>query len=617
MLKVSEWADRERYLSPEAAAEPGRWDTSRAEYMRGVMDAINDPTVTRIVVVKGSQTGFTESLCNVVGYFIDQDPASVLVIQPTLEMGEAWSKDRLSPMIRDTPCLASKVQSPLTRDSGNTLRQKVFSGGRLAIVGANSPAGLASRPIRIVLADEIDRYPVSAGTEGDPLALASKRQGTFWNRKTLVGSTPTLKDTSVIWREWQASDMRRYQVPCHGCGHFQPLEWKNVRWDKKASQHLPQTAHYVCCECGSVWTDVDRHAAIASGRWVASHHEVSGVAGFHIPGLLSPWVSLTDVVREFLTAKSNPALLQVFVNTILGETFEPPAEALEGSSLLRRGENYGPQSIPDDAMLLTAGVDTQADRLEVQIVGFGAYEESWAIRYEVIPGDPAQRHVWDMLDQILLEPYRTDGGRELRVRAACVDSGGHHANAVLSFCRTRRGRAVLPIKGIGGPRPIFPKRASKTKSRGDSIYMIGVDTAKDAIYGRLRIEKPGPGYIHFPIGGAFDQQYFEQLTSEIVQTRHSEGRPYRVWVLPQGKRNEALDTFGYAIAARQALPIRLDRPRPVTQEAAPPPPPPSAPPSGAAAFHPETDNKPLLHKPPTRAPRRTRFVVRSNYLMRN
>ena len=212
--------------------------------------------MTRVVVAKGSQVGYTECLGNIIGFHIDQDPAPILVVQPTVEMAEAWSKDRLAPMISDTPCLAGKAQSPLTRDSGNTLRQKVFTGGRLAIVGANSPAGLASRPVRIVVADEVDRFPVSAGSEGDPLALASKRQGTFWNRKTLVGSTPTLKETSAIWREWQQSDMRHYQVPCHACGHAQALVWSNVRWDKTPDgKHLPATAHYVCESCGAMWTD--------------------------------------------------------------------------------------------------------------------------------------------------------------------------------------------------------------------------------------------------------------------------------------------------------------------------------------------------------------------------
>ena len=607
-LTVSQWADRERYLSPEASAEPGHWDTARAEYLRGVMDAISDPTVTRVVVAKGSQVGYTECLGNIIGFHIDQDPAPILVVQPTVEMAEAWSKDRLAPMIRDTPCLAGKVQSPLTRDSGNTLRQKVFTGGRLAIVGANSPAGLASRPVRIVVADEVDRFPVSAGSEGDPLALASKRQGTFWNRKTLVGSTPTLKETSAIWREWQQSDMRHYQVPCHACGHAQALVWSNVRWDKTPDgKHLPATAHYVCESCGAIWTDTDRHDAVAKGRWVASKPDVIGVAGFHITGLLSPWVALADIVREFLMSKSDPSLLQVWTNTVLGEPFEPAQETVEGSSLLRRGENYGPQSIPDAVKLLTAGVDVQGDRIEVQILGFGAFEETWAVRYEVLPGDPAQRQVWDLLDNVLAEPYRTDAGRELRVRVTCVDSGGHHQHQVLSYCGLRRSRGVLAIKGVAGPRPIWPARSSRTRTNAQ-IFMIGVDTGKDVVYSRLRIPKPGPGYIHFPIGGAFDAEYFAQLTSEAVQTRFKEGRPYRVWVLPDGRRNEALDTTVYALAARHATRVRLDLlPRPAPA----PSPPPDPPEGGPPVFPPDMPPPP----PSLQRRRRGRVIVRSQYLM--
>ena len=595
-LTVSQWADRGRYLSPEASAEPGQWDTSRAEYLRGVMDAISDPTVTRVVVAKGSQVGYTECLGNIIGFHIDQDPAAILVVQPTVEMAEAWSKDRLAPMIRDTPCLAGKVQSPLTRDSGNTLRQKVFTGGRLAIVGANSPAGLASRPVRIVVADEVDRFPVSAGSEGDPLALASKRQGTFWNRKTLVGSTPTLKETSAIWREWLASDMRHYQVPCHACGHAQALAWSNVRWDKTPDdKHLPATTHYVCESCGAIWTDTDRHDAVAKGHWVASKPDVIGVAGFHITGLLSPWVALADIVREFLMSKNDAALLQVWTNTVLGEPFEPAQETIEGSSLLRRGENYGPQSIPDAVRMLTAGVDVQGDRLEVQILGFGAFEETWAIRYEILPGDPAQQGVWGLLTGVLRESYRTDAGRELRVRLTCVDSGGHHQHQVLTYCRTHRG--VLPIKGIAGPRPVWPARSSRTKSDA-RIYMVGVDTAKDAIYSRLRIGKLGPGYIHFPIGGAFDETYFAQLTAETVQTRFKEGRPYRVWVLPPGKANEALDTAVYALAARHATRVRLDLRRPAPEPPAP---------EGAPSILPPD-------MPPPHRLRRGRVIVRSRWM---
>jgi phage terminase large subunit GpA-like protein len=556
-LTVSQWSDRERRLSPEASAEPGTWDTGRTPYLKDVMDAMNDQGVTRVVCIKGSQIGWTECLNNVLGFLISEDPGPVLVIQPSLEMAEAWSKDRLSPMLRDTPCLSGKVHSPLTRDSGNTLRQKVFTGGRLAIVGANSTAGLASRPVRIVIADEVDRFPVSAGSEGDPLSLAAKRQLTFWNRKTLLGSTPTLKDTSAIWREWQASDQRRYMVPCPACGDEQALVWSGVRWDKHDGKHFPSTAHYVCEFCGSIWTDSDRHDAVAKGRWVATNPDVVGIAGFHIPGFLSPWLDLADIVSEFLAARKDPALLQVWENTVLGLPSEPSQESVEGSALARRGEVYGLESIPEKVLLLVAGVDVQADRVEVEIVGFGAFEESWMVRYEVLPGDPAQASVWKLLDNVLTEPYRTDTGRELRVRATCVDTGGPHQHAVVTYCQQRRHRNMFPIKGASGSRPIWPPRVSRTKNN-QRIWIVGSDTCKDTIYGRLRIATPGPGYIHFPIGGAFDQEYFAQLTSEVVRTRYNEGRPYRVWVLPPGQRNEALDCSAYALAARHATRIRLD-----------------------------------------------------------
>lgn len=571
-LTVSQWADRDRILSPEASAEAGHWDTARAEYLRDIMDAMTDPAVTRVVVAKSAQVGFTEALNNICGYFVSEDPCSMLIVQPTVEMGEAWSKDRLAPMLRDTPALAAKVAAPIARDASNTLRQKVFHGGRLAIVGANSPAGLASRPVRIVLADEVDRYPISAGSEGDPLALAAKRQSTFWNRKTLVGSTPTLKGTSVIWREWVVSDQRKFFVPCPDCRNSQVLAWSNVRWDKAPSgKHLPHTAHYVCSHCGSIWTDADRHDAVARGQWQATNRDgAQGIAGFHISALMSPWVALPDVVTEFLAARKDAALLQVWTNTVLGEPFEEEREVIEASSLMTRGENYGPQSIPEAVRFLTAGVDTQGDRLEVQIVGWGAFEESWAVRYEVLPGDPAQQHVWDQLDDVLRAAYCRADGRELRVRLACIDAGGHHQHQVLEHCRRRKG--IVAIRGTAGAKPIWSGRASKTR-HGHRVFWVGVDTSKDTIYSRLRFGEPGPGYMHFSVGGMFNEEYYRQLTSEEVQTRYNEGRPYRVWMLPGGKRNEALDTMVYALAARTALPYRLDV-VPVRKPPTPKPPPP-------------------------------------------
>ena len=258
---VSQWADEERILSPEIAAEAGRWKTSRVPYMRAVMDAVTNPGAETIVILKAAQISATECLNNTVGYFIAEDPSTILVIQPTLELAEAWSRDRLAPMLRDTPALRGLVQDPRSRDSGNTVKHKEYSGGRLTVVGANSPTGLRARSIRVVLADEVDLYPPSVGTEGDPLTLAAARQRTFWNRRTILASTPLHKATSVIWREWLRSDQRRYHVPCPHCRHEQVLAWSGVRWDKTADgAHQPSTAGYMCEECGALWNDVERHA---------------------------------------------------------------------------------------------------------------------------------------------------------------------------------------------------------------------------------------------------------------------------------------------------------------------------------------------------------------------
>ena len=567
---MSEWADANRFLSSEDSAEPGRWQTDRAEYGRGIMDAINEPSVHTVIWQKGSQVGWTAILGNALGYFAHQDPASVLMIQPTVEMAEAWSKERFAPMIRDTPVLTNLFTDPKSRDSKNTLRMKQYPGGFVAIIGANAPAGLASRPIRIVLADEIDRWPVSAGTEGDPLKLAAKRQTTFWNRKTLLGSTPTVRDASAIEREFKRSDMRKFHVPCVHCGESQALRWEQVKWDKaEGGVHLADTATYQCERCGVLWTDAERWESVSKGEWIASA-PFRGIAGFHLSQLYSPWVKLADVVQEFLDAQGKPELLQVWTNTVLGETWQEQGEAVSATGLRSHVEPYGPNDLPDLVHFASAGVDVQGDRLECEVVGWGAGDETWGIRYEVLQGDPAQPYVWDELDKLLLEKFWTVGGRLVRIRAACIDTGGHHGAQAIAFAKKRLNRSIYPIKGASGPRPVWPKRASKTKQTADNIWIVGVDTAKDAIYGRFKIirpddrEGPIPGYCH--LSEDYDDDWFEQATAENVVTRFKEGRPYRVWVLPSGKRNEALDCRVYALAARMSLDAAKTKPSTVRIE---------------------------------------------------
>lgn len=559
-LSLSDWAEQYAYLSPETSAAAGKF--AAFGYQRGIMDAFTDPSVRTIAVMKSARVGWTKCLDNAVAYFVHQDPAPVLMVQPTVEDAEDYSRTEIAPMLRDTPALASIAGSLTAKDANQRIAKRVFTNGAsIAFVGSNSPRGFRRITARIVIFDEVDGYPIAgAGVEGDQITLGIKRSETFWNRKAALGSTPTRKGVSRIEKAFEESDQRRYFVPCPQCGAKQVLKWANLRWDKdEDGNHLPETAHFVCESSGCIIEERRKPAMITAGEWVAEK-PFEGKAGFHIWAAYSlfPNAAWSNLVSEFLEARKDPLRLRTFVNLVLGETWEDDAEKVDGSSLIARGENYGPQSLPNEILLLVAGVDTQGDRLEVQITGFGLSEESWAVTYHVINGDPAQGAVWAELDKLLLERFRTVSGRELRIWSACLDTGGHHANQVLAFCRSRRARRIFPIKGIAGPRPIWPKRASKTKT-ADTIFMVGVDTAKDTIYGRLRITRPGPGYQHFPVGDAFNEDYFAQLTSEQVVTRFKEGRPFRVWVLPSGRRNEALDCSVYGLAARMSITTRLEQ----------------------------------------------------------
>lgn len=548
-LTLSEWADENRRLSPEASAEPGRWDTARAEYQRGILDAISDPLIPEVVVMSSAQVGKTELLLNSIGYYIDQDPAPILLLQPTLEMGEAFSKDRLAPMVRDTPCLRGKIKDSRQRDSGNTLLHKSFPGGHITIAGSNSPASLASRPIRVVLADEVDRYPTSAGSEGDPLSLARKRTTTFWNRKMVSTSTPTIKGFSRIEFQWNLSDQRRFYVPCNHCGHEQHLKWGQVKWESDK----PDEAMYACEECGALWTDAERWKNIRHGYWKAEK-PYRGIAGFHLNEIYSSWVRLGEMVMGFLEAKRSPETLKTWVNTSLGETWEEAGDRADGNALMARAEEWEDEAVPNGVLLVTCGVDVQGDRLELERVGWGLDEESWSLEHKIFYGDPSGKDLWKELNEYLMEPTKRQDGVELPVSACCVDSGGHHTQMVYRFCASLIRRRVYAIKSYSTPgKPIWPKRASKV-GKGYNVWMIGADSAKDLIYARFGLTNPGPGYSHFPAGR--DLQYFEQLTAEVLRTKYIRGFPHREYYLPGGRRNEALDCRVYAFAALTSLNVR-------------------------------------------------------------
>jgi phage terminase large subunit GpA-like protein len=563
-LSLSEWAENYAYLSPETSAEAGKFRSFG--YQTGMMDAVTDPSVRQVTVIKSARVGYTKLLDHVVGYFIHQDPSPVLIVQPRVEDAEDYSRTEIAPMLRDTPVLAEISGDLKAKDSNQRILKRVFrNGSSVSFVGANSPGGFRRITARIVAFDEVDGYPPDgAGSEGDQIALGTKRTESFWNRKIILGSTPTIKGRSRIEKAWLESDQRRFHVACPQCGHEQVLKWQNLHWKKdqdeagKVVKHYPETAHFVCEAKGCVIEEHDKPSMVDGGRWIAgaSSH---GHAGFHIWAAYSlfPNAAWRYLVEEFLRVHKDPSLLQTFVNLVLGETWEEPAERVDTNLLSNRAEAYDALTLPDDVVAVTAGVDVQDDRLEVQIIGWGAGEESWPCLYEVLHGDPAQGKVWGELDAILTETLRAESGQQFKIKSVCIDTGGHHGAMVYSFCRSRRMRRVFAIKGVQGPKPIWPKRASRSRSN-EAVFAIGVDTAKDAIYGRLRIQKPGPGYVHFPADDGFGDDYFAQLTVERVLTRYRQGRPYRVWDCPKGRRNEALDTFVYALAALKALPVRLD-----------------------------------------------------------
>ena len=548
-LTVSEWADTFRKLSPEASAEPGSWKTSRAEYQRGIMDAISDPAIETVVLMMGAQMGKSECLNNVVGYHIAQDPSPILVVQPTLDMAQTWSKDRLAPMLRDTPALQGLVKDPRSRDSGNTTLHKSFPGGHVTGCGANSPASLASRPIRIVLCDEVDRFPVSAGSEGDPVTLARKRSATFWNRKIILVSTPTNKGASRIEQAYEESDKRFYYIPCHDCGHQQTLKWSQVQFDADR----PETAGYACESCGSIWDDASRARAVRRGEWRATE-KFSKTAGFCVSGLYSPWIPLEDAVRDFLAARKQPSTLRVWINTYLAETWEEDGERVDDYSLSERAEDWG-DVVPSDGLILTAGVDVQDDRLEAEIVAWGKEEESWSIAYKTIHGDPSGPIVWRELDEFLYGVYEHEFGEEMVVRATCIDSGGHHTQAVYKYVSTREAKRVFAIKGVGGEgRPMVGK-PSKNNIGKIKLFPVGVDTVKAELFSRFKITEPGPGYCHFPEGR--DPEYYKQLTAEKIKIKYHKGFARREFVKIR-TRNEALDVRVYAMAALGILNLNLN-----------------------------------------------------------
>ena len=556
VLLVSEWADAHRILPSKGSAEPGPWRTSRTPYLKAILDALSTGSPYHTVVfAKGAQIGATEAGSNWLGYCIHHAPAPMLMVQPTIDMVKRISKQRVQPMIEVTPVLAERIAPSRARDAGNTLQQKDFAGGTLVMTGANSATGLRSMPARYLFLDEVDAYPGDVEGEGDPIELAIARTATFKrNRKIFMCSTPTIEGESRIWKAFEETDQRYYHVPCPDCEGLQIIDWTRIVWE----ENNPDSAALTCQHCGVLISEHHKGWMLQHGQWIPTAEGVdSGMVGFHLSSLYSPpgWYSWSDAAKDFIKAKGHATKLQSFINTKLGQCWEDrTGEKVDHEALMARRESWDAHAVPDDIVLLTAGVDVQDDRIELSVIGFTASEQMRVIDHLQIWGAPGEAQIWQELDDALLAQYDAQDGRRLRIRCVALDTGGHHTQRAYEFARTRANRKVFPIKGRSGNHPVWPTRVSKTKlSQGVRLYLVGVDTAKDQLRSALAVTNAErPRYVSF--AADLPDSYFVQLTSEKrVTTYNKSGMAVRSWKKPPGARNEALDCFVYAIAALEAL----------------------------------------------------------------
>nr|WP_232023979.1 phage terminase large subunit family protein [Sulfurivermis fontis] len=561
-------------LSSRASAEPGRWRTSRTPYLREIMDCLSPTSpIERVVFMKGAQVGGTELGLNWIGYVIHHAPGPMMAVWPTVEMAKRNSKQRIDPLIEETPALAELIAPARARDSGNTVLAKEFRGGVLVMTGANSAVGLRSMPVRYLFLDEVDGYPLDVDGEGDAISLAEARTRTFARRKLFIVSTPTIAGASAIEREYERSDQRRYFVPCPHCSHRQWLRFEQLRWEKTR----PETAVYVCESCDRPIDEHHKTWMLEHGEWRATAPENAGrTAGFHLSSLYSPvgWRSWRDIAASWEAAigkeAGSVAAIKTFKNVELGETWVEEGEAPEWQRLIERREDYPLGTVPMGGLLLTAGADVQKDRIEVSVWAFGRGKESWLVEHRVLMGDTARDEVWRSLGALLEETWTHASGANLPLIRLAVDTGFATQEAY-AFVRGARDSRVMAVKGVprgaalvGTPTVVDVSQSGRKLRRGIKVFSVAVGIAKLEFYNNLRkspeVAEDGvtvrypAGFVHLP---KVDAEYVQQLCAEqLVTRRNRNGFPVREWQKLR-ERNEALDCYVYARAA--ASTAGLDR----------------------------------------------------------
>lgn len=564
---VSNWADNHRMLSSGISAEPGKWKTSRAPYQKDIMNAFTEPGIHRVVVKSSSQIGKSDMMNNVIGRFAHLDPCAIMMIQPTIDMAQDYSKTRIAPMIRDTKVLNNLFYDVKSRDANNTILSKVFPGGRLIMCGANSPAGLASRPIRILLADEVDRFPDSAGTEGDPVDLAAKRMTTFWNSCMGLFSTPTNEGSSRIDEEYLAGTQEEWQHKCPNCGEYHLLrhidmtvDYKEIKTPSGKKTVIVNDVKWRCPHCGFSFSEKEMKQT--PQKYISRNADAlkNGIRSFFVNGFTSPWMTWTRIMREWLEAKGDPEREKVIMNTVFGESYKQKGAFEDEQIFLRRRESYGAE-LPNGVLLLTAAIDTQDNRLEYEVVGWGKEEECWGIRKGIVLGAPNQARTWKEIDNILDKTYHFADGKGLKVVRTFIDSGGHYTSDVYNYCQKNFYKQRFAIKGRGGPGIPLIYKIAKANNAKAPLILLGVDDGKQQIMDRLSIDSPGPLYFHFPqdegikelSDRGYDDLYFKGIISEHKKVYKRNGVLREVWETTKNVRNEPLDLRNYNLACMKSL----------------------------------------------------------------
>lgn len=564
---VSEWADKNRILVSESSAEPGAWRTDRAPYQREIMDSFTQPGIWQIVIMASAQVGKSEIELNMMGCAIDNDPGPMLYIQPTDKVAEDYSKRRIAPMIQACPTLKEKVFKARSRDTANTITMKTFPGGSLAIIGANSPADLASKPVRYIFMDETDRFPASAGTEGDPQELAERRTETFrHNRKIVKTSTPTIKGRSKIEKDYMNGTQEEWHTECPHCHTFNFIRFSDIHFEKEDFKDAEGNDDYhvlkVTWQCPTCKREIPEHLAKRlPAKWVSKNPAAlnNGIRSFRLNAFMSPWSDWKDIIYKFLKSKNDPEMLKTFYNTILGECWEVYTNKGLDEKLYNRREHYNAE-VPTGVLLLTMGIDTQDNRLEYEVVGWDRNGQSWGINRGIIPGRADSPGVWEEVDLLLDHEWKMKNGMKMKALATFMDSGGHFTMDVYKECAKRQTKRIWAVKGEGGEGKEYCRQMKKAKQSEGIKFIIGVDDGKGAIMYEAGLEEPGPNYMHFPIDyrAGYDKEYFKGLISEQMVIHRQRGRTVVTWDKIY-ERNEPLDCRNYARAAYRYFNWHFDK----------------------------------------------------------